>query len=369
MTVANNYDPIKQMGNGITKSFSYSFDVASINDIVVYQNINGVQSVIPSSEYEVEVEEIEDEDNPPLNPTPTGNVIFNEAPAAGTIIVIDRATPQTQETPYKTSSGFPAVRVEQNFDKLTLMVQELQDASNRSVKVSETSSINPDELAEEVERLYDSIDNIDTLANISEDVSTLSNVADSIPTVAEVASDIPVLSNISEDIETLADIATDVSTVSSISEDVTTVAHNLETIRFGMYKREFLSTDWVLSDGKYSMTLGYNMVTGVYKSNSGTYELITNIDVATDGSSVTLYSKEAFDGFALLVNSAVPTTYVHEQAVAASTWIINHGLGRYPSVTVVDSAENEIIASVKYLDENTCKVDVSSPFKGKAYLN
>lgn len=63
------------------------------------------------------------------------------------------------------------------------------------------------------------------------------------------------------------------------------------------------------------------------------------------------------------------STYIHEQATAASTWIINHNLNKYPAVSVVDSAENEIIASVKYQDANTCIIEMSSPFKGKAYLN
>ena len=63
------------------------------------------------------------------------------------------------------------------------------------------------------------------------------------------------------------------------------------------------------------------------------------------------------------------STYIHEQGVASSEWVINHNLNKFPSVTVVDSADNEIIASVKYQSANTCIVTMSSPFKGKAYLN
>lgn len=63
------------------------------------------------------------------------------------------------------------------------------------------------------------------------------------------------------------------------------------------------------------------------------------------------------------------STYIHDQGVASSEWVINHNLNKFPSVTVVDSADNEIIASVKYQSANTCIVTMSSPFKGKAYLN
>lgn len=63
------------------------------------------------------------------------------------------------------------------------------------------------------------------------------------------------------------------------------------------------------------------------------------------------------------------TTYIHEQGEASSQWVINHNLNKYPSVTVVDSANNEIIAEVKYTSANTCVVNMSSAFKGKAFLN
>ena len=63
------------------------------------------------------------------------------------------------------------------------------------------------------------------------------------------------------------------------------------------------------------------------------------------------------------------STYIHEQGVASSEWVINHNLNKFPSVTVVDSADNEIIVGVRYVDANTCIIDLTSPFKGKAYLN
>lgn len=63
------------------------------------------------------------------------------------------------------------------------------------------------------------------------------------------------------------------------------------------------------------------------------------------------------------------STYIHEQGVASSEWVINHNLNKFPSVTVVDSADNEIIVGVRYVDANTCVIDLTSPFKGKAYLN
>ena len=62
-------------------------------------------------------------------------------------------------------------------------------------------------------------------------------------------------------------------------------------------------------------------------------------------------------------------TYIHEQNTASDRWEIIHKLGKYPSVTVVDSAGNEVTTSVQYIDKNICIVTTNGKFKGIAYLN
>lgn len=66
--------------------------------------------------------------------------------------------------------------------------------------------------------------------------------------------------------------------------------------------------------------------------------------------------------------SAVPT-YVHTQSVPSASWTVNHGLGTYPSVSVVDSAGNTIISDVRYDTASSLTVTFSAAFAGKAYLN
>ena len=53
-----------------------------------------------------------------------GYVDFEIAPTAGTQIIIMRETAETQENPFETASGFQADVVEDEFDKLTAIVQE-----------------------------------------------------------------------------------------------------------------------------------------------------------------------------------------------------------------------------------------------------
>lgn len=62
-------------------------------------------------------------------------------------------------------------------------------------------------------------------------------------------------------------------------------------------------------------------------------------------------------------------TYVHTQNSADSTWVIVHSLGRFPSVTVVDSAGSEVVGDVTYDSDNQVTVRFTAAFSGKAYLN
>lgn len=62
-------------------------------------------------------------------------------------------------------------------------------------------------------------------------------------------------------------------------------------------------------------------------------------------------------------------TYVHTQGSAASSWTINHNLGRKPSVTIVDSGGNVQIGEVLYNSDNQITVSFAAAFGGYAYLN
>ena len=62
-------------------------------------------------------------------------------------------------------------------------------------------------------------------------------------------------------------------------------------------------------------------------------------------------------------------TYTHEQGISSDTWVIEHNLGKHPSVTVVDTAGTVFTASVEYNSDNVCTVYINGATKGKAYLN
>lgn len=136
--IPDNYKPIRQIGNGETVSFSFDFPLISENFIEVFREKDGVQSVVDSNEYSVQFDDF------------GGSVTFSEAPSDEEIIVITRNIPLEQVTPYKTSSGFPAVRIEENFDKLTAIAQQMSETLDRCVKVEITNDQDPQELIDEV---------------------------------------------------------------------------------------------------------------------------------------------------------------------------------------------------------------------------
>lgn len=61
--------------------------------------------------------------------------------------------------------------------------------------------------------------------------------------------------------------------------------------------------------------------------------------------------------------------YFYEQAQPSDSWLIEHNLGKYPSVSIVDTANTEVVGDVEYIDTNSLRVTFANPFAGYAYLN
>ena len=60
--------------------------------------------------------------------------------------------------------------------------------------------------------------------------------------------------------------------------------------------------------------------------------------------------------------------HVHTQGTAATTWTINHTLGGYPSVSVVDSGKTVVFGEVNYVSTSQVVVNFTTAFSGSAYL-
>ena len=69
-----------------------------------------------------------------------------------------------------------------------------------------------------------------------------------------------------------------------------------------------------------------------------------------------------------LSSQGVPT-FVFDQAAPATVWNIQHNLGKFPSVSVVNNNDIVINGEVTYIDNNNVQLNFSAGFSGKAYLN
>lgn len=79
---------------------------------------------------------------------------------------------------------------------------------------------------------------------------------------------------------------------------------------------------------------------------------------------------DKYYGFAVYPElEAADKNYVFIQSTPSATWNITHNLGKFPSVSVVDSANTVVYGDIDYIDNNSLTVTFSAAFGGKAYMN
>jgi hypothetical protein len=98
----------------------------------------------------------------------------------------------------------------------------------------------------------------------------------------------------------------------------------------------------------------------------------TTLDPINRGETLTFESTNA--GLSIVVSDnkltfTAKTGYVHIQSIPATVWTIDHNLGKYPAVSIVDSANDEVMSEVNYTSTNQVVLTFSAAFSGKAFLN
>ena len=132
MTVGTAGNKFTYAGDGATVAFSFPRLFAASGDLRVILRADAtgeetVQTIV--TDYDVSG----------AGEPAGGTVTMASAPEAGETLVIVRRTEQRQETDYVTGGGFSAKSHEDALDKLTLMVQDLEEKVNRALKLAETT--------------------------------------------------------------------------------------------------------------------------------------------------------------------------------------------------------------------------------------
>lgn len=72
---------------------------------------------------------------------------------------------------------------------------------------------------------------------------------------------------------------------------------------------------------------------------------------------------------ALVLSAGADKTYVHDQNTASAVWTVTHNLGKFPSVSVVDTLNRAFVGLIEYTNNNVLTVTFNASMAGKAYCN
>lgn len=134
MTVSSTNTRNSYSGNGSTTVFAYTFKIFDDDDITVIirtDSTGNETTQTKTTHYSVSG----------VGSASGGNITFGSAPASGETVVLLRTTARTQTTDYVPNDPFPAATHEDALDKLTFLVQELEEEVGRAIKLSKTNEI------------------------------------------------------------------------------------------------------------------------------------------------------------------------------------------------------------------------------------
>jgi hypothetical protein len=132
MTVSSTTARVSYSGNGTTTVFPVPFYFLASSDLlVVLRSSAGIETQqVLSTNYTVTGAGV----------LSGGSVTMTVAPPSGTSLTILRNVALTQTTDFLPNDRLPAESLEQTVDKLTMIVQQLDDSSDRSIKFPITDS-------------------------------------------------------------------------------------------------------------------------------------------------------------------------------------------------------------------------------------
>ena len=121
----------------------------------------------------------------------------------------------------------------------------------------------------------------------------------------------------------------------------------------------------LISEQNNISTFGHFLIDSYTVSTAGFYTLnLTSLGGNGNLTDLLYYDFAVFT----LPAQGVPT-FIFTQAVAATVWNVNHNLGKFPSITVIDTANTVVTGEYTYIDNNNVTLTFSAAFAGKAYLN
>ncbi len=122
----------------------------------------------------------------------------------------------------------------------------------------------------------------------------------------------------------------------------------------------------LISEQNNISTFGHFTIDSYTISNAGFYTLnLTNLAGNVNLTDLLYYDFAVFTLSSLVADK----NFIFTQAVPSIEWTINHNMGKFPSVSVVNNNNILMYGNTTYIDKNNLKINFSAGFSGKAYLN
>ena len=138
-------------------------------------------------------------------------------------------------------------------------------------------------------------------------------------------------------------------------------ASNQNVVAFMDY---IVGNDILISEQKDISAFGHYRIDS-YTPNGNFYTL-----ALTNRKGEGALEENKFYDFALFTLSTQGApTFIFNQGVPALTWNIQHNLGKFPSITVIDTGNTVVNGEYTYVDNNNVTLKFSAAFAGTAYLN
>ena len=121
----------------------------------------------------------------------------------------------------------------------------------------------------------------------------------------------------------------------------------------------------LISEQNNISTFGHFLIDSYTISAAGFYTL----NLTSLGGNGNLTDLLYYDFAVFTLSSQGAPTFIFTQGVPATVWNVNHNLGKFPSVSVVNNNNVLMYGDTTYVDKNNLIINFSAGFSGKAYLN
>ena len=130
------------------------------------------------------------------------------------------------------------------------------------------------------------------------------------------------------------------------------------------YLQRFIGYDIIIQDVRSLGRFGVYTLTALTQVQGNVYNM--ELEFVTGNNNI-----QALQYYSIQIDivEGFDSHYEFVQGVPATTWDITHNLGKFPSISVVDTADTTVIGSYEYITKDRVILNFSDAFAGKAFLN